>query len=77
MFRIVHDPQQVGATTSGLGLPLLVPKELSQLGPADARGGWVIGGAHRLTVQRDGFMSLCIYGTAPGLRLVWAAASQA
>jgi hypothetical protein len=45
--------------------------------PPDANGGWTIGGSVRVNCAMEGFLALSIYGAAVGLRVVWAAVTQA
>jgi hypothetical protein len=76
LIRIANDTQQPGVKTSGLLNMLQAPPELSELGEPDERGGWNIGGSYRIGVPDAAFMGLSLFGTAPGLRLVWLAATQ-
>jgi hypothetical protein len=49
------------------------PVDVRNLGRPDASGGWVIGGQALLSCPVEGHYGLGIYGTAPGLRVLWAA----
>jgi hypothetical protein len=56
----------VGGVTSTL---------VRELGAPDHDHGWVIGGTAVLTCGHAGHVGLCLYGHAPGLRVLWAAVS--
>jgi len=49
---------------------------LAELGPPDEEGGWVISGESMISVPREGFAGFALYGSAPGLAVVWAAITQ-
>lgn len=46
---------------------------LNDLGAPDARGGWTLRGSYVVKAYGAGFMGLSVYGTAPGLRVLWSA----
>lgn len=78
--RLVSDPS--GATTgvsgglSALELPGRTPFN-DDLGPPDAAGGWTLRRAYRLSCSMRGAMMMQLYGVAQGVRVAWAAVSQA
>lgn len=51
--------------------------DLKALGPIDARGGWTVGGHGIITPSGDGYTGFALYGVGSGLRVLWAAISQA
>jgi hypothetical protein len=50
---------------------------LRDLPQADAEGGWVVGGEGVVGVGSEGHYGYSLYACAPGLRVVWVAASLA
>lgn len=46
-----------------------------ELGAEDRHGGWTVGGEGSLGVAAEGHYGFALYATAPGLRVVWVAAS--
>jgi len=53
--------------------PKVVPPRLMDLGPADAHGGWLIGGTAQVNVREEGNHSFALYGSGAGVRVAWAA----
>ena len=51
------------------------PVDMRALGALDARDGWTIRGAASLHPSVDGYYGFSLYGTAPGIRVAWAALS--
>jgi hypothetical protein len=51
------------------------PVALEKLGEPDADGGWTVGGEGVATAPSEGHYGFSIYAAAPGLRVVWVAAS--
>lgn len=47
----------------------------AKLGKLDAEGGWTVGGDAEVNPSSDGFYGFGLYGTMPGVRVVWAAVS--
>lgn len=74
VLRFAPDPGQVGCLASG---PILKmePVNVQALGPPDEYGGWTVGSGGPATFGQAGHYGFGLYGMAPGLRVVWAAAS--
>lgn len=51
------------------------PVQLEKLQATDADGGWIVGGEGVVGVSNEGHYGFAIYAAAPGLRVVWVAAS--
>jgi hypothetical protein len=51
------------------------PIAIRELGVPDEDGGWTLGGSGKLNFPSDAHYGFAFYGTAPGLRVAWAAAS--
>ncbi len=49
--------------------------EVAALGKPDEDGGWTVEGRAFLHATGDGCYGLALYGFAPGLRVVWLAAT--
>jgi hypothetical protein len=49
--------------------------DVAKLGEPDENGGWTVGGTCALSVASVGAYSVCLYGCAPGMRVVWLAAT--
>ncbi len=49
--------------------------EIAKLGAPDEDGGWTIYGHALLQTPGEGYYGLSLYGFAPGLRVVWVAAT--
>jgi hypothetical protein len=73
-IRLVADSSQVLARISTVA-PNEAPIDGAQLGTWDEHGGWTRSGSGRITPQTDGYYGFGIYGTMPGVRVAWAAAS--
>ena len=75
-LRIAADP---GQHTAGRIAKLRIeglPIDVQKLGPVDpARGGWVVGGTAALTIGAEGHYGFSLWGYAPGMSVVWVAAS--
>ncbi len=54
-----------------------VASNLSQLGEPDEHGGWTLRGNGAMSPTSDGYYGFTLYGYGPGLRVAWAAVSQA
>jgi len=50
---------------------------LGSLGKADAAGGWTVGGKGVVSPSGDGYVGFALYGTGSGIRVLFAAISQA
>lgn len=74
--RFVNDSSQVNPNKCGVS-----PRDFVEMSTLDKRtfseGGFILRGAVRVSIPQDGHYGFALYGTAPGLRIVWAAASQA
>ena len=81
--RLVTNPEQPGAMQGGLvaqnGSVPLVDKyaSTSEGKRGEQSGTWTIGGHYFLKVQGAGYLGLCLYAVARGLRVRWTAASLA
>lgn len=53
--------------------PVTQVQPLNLLGVVDERGGWTIGGRAHVNPSIEGNHAFALYGTASGLRVVWAA----
>jgi hypothetical protein len=51
------------------------PVNMRELGAPDARGGWTVGGELLVRFPQEGVYGFGVYGSAPGLRVAWAAMS--
>lgn len=51
------------------------PVALEKLGEPDAHGGWTVGGEGVVSAPSEGHYGFSLYASAPGLRVVWVAAS--
>jgi hypothetical protein len=74
--RFVADSGQRGCAKAAYSelLALAVVREW----PAqDSRGGWTVGGEGRVTAAQEGVCGFALYACAPGLRVLWVAASLA
>lgn len=49
--------------------------DIAKLGRPDPAGGWTVYGRANLHVPGEGFYGLGLYGFAPGMRVVWLAAT--
>ncbi len=49
--------------------------DIAKLGDQDEHGGWTVGGETHLSVSGPSFFAICLYGSAPGMRVVWLAAT--
>jgi hypothetical protein len=49
--------------------------EISKLGELDAFGGWTVRGRAKIHVMGEGCYGLSLFGFAPGLKILWVAAS--
>lgn len=49
--------------------------DVSKLGPPDEQGGWTVYGRAQVHASGEGCYGLALYGFAPGLRIVWLAAT--
>lgn len=75
-LRFIADASQANPNKLGV-----TPRNVFDLGTLDKRhyvqGGFIIRGDATLTVPGEAHYGFALYGTAPGLRIVWMAASQA
>lgn len=77
-LRFAADPGQPLAMKVGLTPDPARPSiDVCKLGPPDVHNGWTIGGTATARVPGDGHYGFAIFGTAPGLRIAWAAISLA
>lgn len=74
ILRLMHDPGQPHAPIGGLS-GARTKVELTELPAPDARGGWTIRGEYDIRPHAAGHIGLAIFGTAPGLRVIWSAVS--
>jgi len=72
-LRFVTDSGQPSAQLGGYIADPKCVIDVSQLGPMDEHGGWSVKGEGKLFAQSDGYVGTGIYGSAPGLRIAWAA----
>lgn len=49
--------------------------DIANLGDADDAGGWTIGGQAEIVLPGPAMIALCLYGSAPGMRVAWLAAT--
>ncbi len=64
------------ANTMKLGLSSRTElRRTRDLGPTDSHGGWLVRGEVSVNPTSEGVASFSLYGTAPGLRVAWAAVS--
>jgi len=75
-LRIVIDSDQPGGSLGGFSM-VDPGVDCSKLGPPDNDGGWQIGGKACIYPSHAGHAGLALYGSAPGLRVAWAAVSLA
>jgi hypothetical protein len=76
MLRFASDtgaPTAQVATISSKENPLLI----RQLPNLDDYDGWIIGGTAEVNVVQEGHYGFALYGMAPGVRVIWVAASTA
>lgn len=74
MIRFVGDGSR--ELTHHLHITPVTPViETNSLGPKDERNGWTINGRGEVNPHLDGHCGFALYGYAPGLRVVWLAAS--
>ncbi len=77
-LRLSADPSQPNPLKVGLTPDASRPSiNVRELGHPDARNGWTIGGHASAKVPQDGHYGFGFYGSAPGLRIAWAAISLA
>lgn len=74
-LRLVADTAQATAQNAHIAQGLAKPVDFAQVGAPDERGGWTVGGEVQLNVPMSGHYGFALYGTGPGLRVTWAAAS--
>ena len=53
------------------------PVDFSQYNAVDDRGGWTVGGMATASIPADDHYGFALYGRAPGVRVLWVAASLA
>lgn len=73
-LRLAADSTQSTAHQAAVGA-VAQPVDGRQLGRADARGGWTVGGETRVTPSGEGHFGFALYGMLPGIRVAWAALS--
>jgi len=74
MLRFAADtgsPTAYVATITSKENPLYV----KDLGKLDDFDGWVIGGTAQINIVQEGHYGFALYGMAPGVRVIWAAAT--
>jgi len=76
VLRFVPDSGQRTPTKAAY-TDLTPPVMVRNLGPEDAHGGWTIGGHGVVSPQSEGHCGFGMYGMAPGLRIIWVAATMA
>lgn len=76
-LRIASDASQPNPLRAGLTYDTASHVDLRQLGPVDKHGGWTVGGSARAKLPCDGTYGFSLYGVGNGLRVVFAAMSQA
>lgn len=78
-LRLAPDGTQAVPNRMGLTSDPAAPDNVTidKLGPADARGGWNVGGHCLIAVPGPGHYPLSLYGVADGLRVAWSAVSLA
>ena len=74
-LRLITDSALPGTAVASLGASA-ESVDLGKLGALDERGGWTVIGRYPLLVTRGGYLSLCFYGVAAGVRIMWAALTQ-
>jgi hypothetical protein len=74
--RLAADGNQPGAQNVSFQ-PEESVVDLRALGAPDANDGWTIGGKGIVSPSTDCYAGFALYGTGAGLRVVWAAISQA
>lgn len=74
ILRLMQDSSQAHSAVGGLGAATQ-SFDLSEIGAPDAQGGWTLRGTYDLAPHAAGHMGIALYGTAPGLRVVWSAIS--
>lgn len=55
--------------------PVRSPFETTELGPADAQGGWTIRSKGLMHPQSPNYYSFALYGSMPAVRVAWLALS--
>jgi hypothetical protein len=73
-LRLVGDGAQGGADHASL-TPNTPAVDVRTLAVADEWGGWTVGGRCTMHAPADRHYGFSLYGTAPGLRVLWAAVS--
>jgi hypothetical protein len=76
-IRLAPDSGQQGAFGNGLTTTPRTLVDLSTIGKADEHGGWTVGGDAVFGSQLDQTIGLGLYCSCPGVRIAWAAVSQA
>ena len=75
-LRVAADSGQPGAQAGGVSTAPDTICELSKLGKPDEDDGWTVYLGARINSPVNGLLALSLYGSSPGLRVAWAAASQ-
>jgi hypothetical protein len=75
-LRLTADSNQPGTQNASFQ-PAGNAVDLRALGAPDAHGGWTVGGKGGVSANLDGYAGFALYGTGAGLRVTWAALSQA
>ncbi len=77
-LRLAADHNQPNPLKVGLAPDPTRPSvDMRALGAPDVRNGWTVGGHATAKVPQDGHYGFGLYGSAPGLRVAWAAISLA
>lgn len=74
LLRVAADTTQP-YTQRSVATPLEGPITGTMLGAPDDEGGWTLRGRATLSVPVPGYVGLGIYGSMPGTRVAWVAAS--
>lgn len=77
IIRLAPDSGQQGAFANGLTATDRIAVDLAKLGKADQHGGWTVGGDAMFGSRFDQTIGLGLYCSCPGVRIAWAAVSQA
>lgn len=77
-LRLAADGTQPGVAHAGYVPDAeAVTVDFRQLGAPDAHGGWVVRGRGLVSPSGDGYYGFGFYGSGAGLKVAWAAISQA
>ena len=74
LLRLAPDSSQATPLVAG-AQRVASPVNVREMGRPDARGGWTVGGEVLVRFPQEGIYGFGLYGSAPGLRVAWAAMS--